>query len=181
MILDMTDRATMAASIPHGGIVLEVGVQQGDYAAMILQYNEPKKLYLVDCWEQQSVADYGHDPANVAAEEQASREQSTRERFKDDPRVEIIKSYSSDALALFEDQFFDWIYLDANHLRLRADLEGWLPKLKVGGWMSGHDYCVFDDFIMVKPVLDRFVKEIDVELLVVTDEGFPSWAFKKKD
>lgn len=180
-MLDMTDRGTMAATLPNGGRVFEVGVQKGDYANMIMQFNKPSELVLIDCWEQQSVVDYGHDPANVANDEQAVLEKITRDRFADNPEVRIIKAYSQDAVKQFEDEYFDWGYLDANHLRLREELDSWLPKVKRGGWLCGHDYCIFDDFIIVQPILDRFVAEVGAELHVVTNEDFPSWAFQRSN
>ncbi len=178
-MLDMTDRGTMAATLPNGGVVAEVGVQHGDFADMIVRFNKPRKLYLIDCWETQSVADYGHDPANVAQTQQDENERTTRERFKDHANVEIIKGYSVEVAETFQDESLDWVYLDANHLRIRSDLEAWIPKVKPGGWVTGHDYCIFDDFIMVQPVLDRFVEEYGAQLHVVTNEDFPSWAFRK--
>lgn len=53
-----------------------------------------------------------------------------------------IKSFSLDAVDLFEDNYFDIIYLDASHEYedVIKDIDTWKPKIKNGGFMSGHDY-----------------------------------------
>jgi len=42
----------------------------------------------------------------------------------------------------FEDEYFDFIYLDASHDydSVKEDLEVWYPKLKPGGTIAGHDF-----------------------------------------
>ena len=56
----------------------------------------------------------------------------------------------------FENESVDFIFIDANHdyEYVKADIEAWYPKLKIGGIMCGHDYSA--DFIGVK----KAVKEI---------------------
>jgi predicted O-methyltransferase YrrM len=172
----------MVASFPHGGIAAEIGVQRGDFADTIIRVNEPKDFYLIDCWEHQDVTVYGHDPANVPDEVHEGLYELVKQRFSSHPEVHIIRAYSVDAAKEFVDAYFDWIYLDANHLNLRADLEAWWPKIKPGGWCAGHDYCYHDDYIMVKPVVDHWVREYGLELHVMSDaaeKDFPSWAFQK--
>lgn len=56
--------------------------------------------------------------------------------------VKIIKSDSSEAAKLFEDESIDFLFIDANHTYegVKLDLESWYPKVKKGGIISGHDY-----------------------------------------
>ncbi len=58
MILNLKNRSAMVASLPHGGVVAEIGVQLGDFAEVIWSLNQPRELYLIDCWEQQPVKIY---------------------------------------------------------------------------------------------------------------------------
>ncbi len=49
---------------------------------------------------------------------------------------------SAEAAALFPDDYFDWIYVDGDHVyeAVRADLELFDPKVRPGGLIAGDDY-----------------------------------------
>lgn len=56
-------------------------------------------------------------------------------------KFEHIKLKSEDAAELLEDNSFDFVFIDADH-SLRAvlsDLEKYIPKVKKGGIIAGHD------------------------------------------
>lgn len=55
----------------------------------------------------------------------------------------IIKKFSMDALNDFEDGSLDFVYIDANHTLpyITEDIFGWARKVRIGGVISGHDYC----------------------------------------
>jgi len=57
-------------------------------------------------------------------------------------KINIVPKDSVTASKLFEDQYFDIIYIDASHeyLPVREDIISWWPKLKNGGFMCGDDY-----------------------------------------
>jgi predicted O-methyltransferase YrrM len=50
------------------------------------------------------------------------------------PSIEYVK--------LVKDQSIDFIYIDGNHQysSVKEDILAWLPKIKNGGIISGHDY-----------------------------------------
>jgi predicted O-methyltransferase YrrM len=56
--------------------------------------------------------------------------------------VELIKSDSCSAASLFENESLDFVFIDGNHWYdyVKKDIEAWLPKIKKGGIISGHDY-----------------------------------------
>ena len=115
--LDLTNRATLLGSIKQVGVGAENGTAAGDFAATILKENVPSRLFLVDCWE-------------CPADDKAHLEQTNRDlenqyhqvirRFIDDQRVCIIRTSSIVAATFFPDNFFDWIYIDADHQDLRG-------------------------------------------------------------
>ena len=49
---------------------------------------------------------------------------------------------SLEASSSYEDNFFDYIYIDAEHTyqAVSKDLEFWYPKLKKNGTLFGDDY-----------------------------------------
>ena len=60
----------------------------------------------------------------------------TRQQFQ------VIRGKSKSAVELFDDEFFDFIYIDADHTydSVCQDIQLYLPKLKKGGFIAGHDY-----------------------------------------
>jgi len=55
-------------------------------------------------------------------------------------KVHVIPSI--EAVKLYEDESIDFMFIDANHEyeSIKEDIETWLPKIKLGGYIGGHDY-----------------------------------------
>ena len=53
-----------------------------------------------------------------------------------------IKSFSWEAAKRFDDEYFDFVFIDADHSYecVKKDIEAWLPKVRVGGVMAGDDF-----------------------------------------
>jgi len=184
--LDLTDRKSLMASLPKGGVGAEIGVAQGSFSLVLLDVCKPKHLYLIDPWEEQSDEVYSRDdPANFPQATHDGNFRNVQSKFGSDPRVTILRAYSVEAADTFEDEYFDWVYIDANHLQAGKDAALWWPKVKSGGWLMGHDCTFITDFITVKPDIDRFVAERGLELFVtrgdtdIYEKNYPSWAVQK--
>lgn len=182
---DLTDRKSLVASLPKGGVVAEIGVDVGTFSAIILEQCEPKKLVLVDAWREQSKEVYGDDPANNVQRILDGNHKYVVERFSGQP-VEVIRGWSVDVSQQFPDGYFDWVFIDANHLQARQDAEAWWPKIHSGGWLLGHDYTMAGDFITVKRDIDAWVKDNGLTLQVaglesddVYERNYPSWIVEK--
>lgn len=70
---------------------------------------------------------------------------SVRERFDHEIQVGTVvlhRAASAEAAGQFEDGYFDWVYIDGNHLYefVLGDLENYYPKVKAGGYITGDDY-----------------------------------------
>jgi len=54
----------------------------------------------------------------------------------------LNRGFSSDILQNFEDNYFDWIYIDGNHQYefAKKDFTLGMKKVKVGGFLTGDDY-----------------------------------------
>jgi predicted O-methyltransferase YrrM len=55
---------------------------------------------------------------------------------------ETIRAESSEAAANFADGSIDFVFIDACHLysRVTKDIDAWLPKVRSGGLICGHDF-----------------------------------------
>ena len=60
--------------------------------------------------------------------------------------INPVKMSSLEAVNLYGDKTLDFIFIDASHEYedVKRDIIAWLPKLKIGGVLAGHDYGVFD-------------------------------------
>ena len=173
--------------MPKNAVVVEVGVQEGEYAGYILKKTNPTKLYLIDCWKYQDPNVYDDYHANVSDNEQEKCYQRTKKRFQNDSRVVILRQFSIDAVKQFSDESLDWVYIDANHgyEAIKADLDLWWPKVKKGGVLSGHDYAVRPSFGVVQAVNEFLIKH-NLYFFHLTKEShineshiYDSWAIRK--
>jgi hypothetical protein len=117
---------------------LEVGTYVGFYAKTILD-NWPGHLYCVDVWKELSKNEYPF----LIIESLTELIAETFNNLKGlEDRCTLIRSKSVKASEMFYDNFFDFIYIDANHdyKFVKEDLECWWPKLRSGGIFCGHDF-----------------------------------------
>ena len=122
--------------------IAEIGVYEGSLSKS-LRYNFPEAhLYLVDPWvlyEQYLEEVAGPVCRDVAEMEEAYA--SVCRMFQGDPQVTIVRKFSSQAAADFDGEL-DLLYIDGNHSYefVKEDMLAWMPKVRSGGILSGHDY-----------------------------------------
>lgn len=70
-----------------------------------------------------------------------------------------IRTTSIEASSLYEDRSLDFVFLDASHdyENIKNDILYWISKVKVGGWLAGHDY--FNESFGVKKAVDEVFGE----------------------
>ena len=132
------------------GVGVEIGVCRGQFSTYLLDNWKGKKLYLVDAWRHfDGVKGFENAPPADHLENFAT---TFKETYFYNNRVSIIKDLSVEAASIFQDSFFDFIYIDAAHdyENVKADLAAWYPKLKSGGLFAGHDYFNGDVFIQYR-------------------------------
>lgn len=184
-ILDLTDRKTLMASLPKGGVGAEVGVAEGCFSEVLLEVCKPRTLYLIDPWVHIDSEALKEDSSNVSQEGHDSRYAQVWQRLGPRPEVVIYRMYSLVAAHAFSDEHFDWFHIDADHTQAKQDLEAWWPKLKPGGWATGHDYTEVGQHITVKTEIDAFVAKHGLELFVtrgdtdIYEKNYPTWATRK--
>jgi hypothetical protein len=90
-------------------------------------------------------------------------------------QVVVHRAYSSDALQQFPDQYFDWVYVDGNHLYeyVAKDLELCFIKVRVDGYIAGDDYTDGGWWEGgVKKAVDEFAERPTVRLLETRNQQF---------
>lgn len=85
--------------------------------------------------------------------------------------IKPIRKSSLEAAKEFEDEYFDFIFIDAAHdyKSVKEDLKAWFPKLKKGGIFAGHDY---DPFWGVYQAVNEWSKNYDKQ---VSQYGKQCW------
>ena len=60
------------------------------------------------------------------------------------PQHHAVRLTSEEAVEMFDNEHFDLVYIDADHRyeAVKRDIEMWLPKVKLGGILAGHDYHI---------------------------------------
>ena len=76
--------------------------------------------------------------------------------------IDVMEGTGHQWVTLFEDEYFDFVFIDADHKyeSVKQDIDDWYPKVRVGGILAGHDYAQTQHGIR-KAVDDRFGNKID--------------------
>ncbi len=127
----------------YTGSAVEIGVAEGGYSFYLLD-NCPKiiAIYQVDPWSALGTDEY-NDLNNTGQEEQDRRyDLVLNTALKYHGRAIPVRKFSAMAAMSFRDNFFCFVYIDANHKYdfIKMDLELWYPKCASGGIFAGHDY-----------------------------------------
>ena len=115
---------------------VEIGVYRGENAESMLQTLNIEKLYLVDPYLHYSEYKCKLPPDFLGHHRLAQRR---LHKFKD--KIVWVRKKSADAVSEIPDDI-DFVYIDAGHdeVDIKQDINSWLPKIKQGGWIGGHDY-----------------------------------------
>lgn len=120
--------AKLVSRYPHK-VGAEVGVLKGENSVNLLdKLPGLKLLYCVDTWRGKL------GPSNM--------EKCMLELKPYMDRVKILRMRSEKAAKKVPDLSLDFVFIDANHRyeSVILDINSWMPKLRSGGLLSGHDY-----------------------------------------
>lgn len=126
------------------GKLLEVGSWRGRSLTSVLfllkQLNY-QKVYSVDT--------FMGAPTEISTSQKDALEQDIYFQFLSNIKSfgygEIVTTYKMESIKaahLFDDNYFDVIFIDADHIyeAVKQDIYAWLPKVKSGGILCGHDW-----------------------------------------
>ena len=146
---------------------VEIGVFKGDHAESLLKGlcidTSQGELWLVDCWGKFTPEAEAYRGGGVMYRENNDEGweaiyQKVKTRFAPYSNVHLVRSPSVDAAKLIETPL-DFVYIDAGHTSeaVTADINAWLPKVRIGGWVMGDDYNRKENQqLSVKPAVDKF-------------------------
>ena len=155
----------------NGLIGIELGVAGGDYSQRMVASKKFRKFYGVDLYE---------DHHNTDEYKKALRYVGLDNDFV------LLRMSFDEALDLFDDDYFDFIYVDGY---AHTGEEGgktfhdWYRKLKTGGVFAGDDY--HQDWPLVMWAVNDMISQLDCELHITGQREdtnlnrYPSWFFKK--
>ena len=131
---------SIGKEFPHGCGV-EVGSFKGEFAKKIVEV-WGGTLYMVDVWRKLG-AEYS-DASNQNSTETYHAAIENTAGYED--RCIMIRASSEISSKMFADESLDFVYIDANHAYefVVEDINLWYPKVRVGGYICGHDYIAID-------------------------------------
>jgi len=135
---DMINRAT------PGSHFVEVGSWKGKSAAYmcveIANSGKDIKFDCIDIWTGAGVV--GEYDADESVIKQTLYEEFLSNMAPVEHLYTPIKEWSDQAATLYADASLDFVFIDAGHTyeNASADIRAWLPKVKPGGFIAGHDY-----------------------------------------
>ena len=146
---------------------IEVGAFYGKSAAYmaveIANSGKNIKFDVVDTWRgspehQKGAWDYREDMVNDTAYDLFLENMKPAEGY-----YKPIKLASVEAAKLYEDRSLDFVYIDAAHEyeSVKDDIEAWMPKVKIDGYIGGHDY-VPNAYGVYKAVDEKFEKDFEL-------------------
>lgn len=133
-------------------IAIEVGTFRGESALIMAGYC--KTVFTFDPYNDAFVKMYDKEwtPEMMMAD--------CQKRWKDRKNIHFRRMTSILASTTFPSQSVDFVYIDGWHewMPFLGDLLSWLPKVKPGGYIGGHDYCTIDNSKVIPVVDSLFLK-----------------------
>lgn len=155
----------------------EIGVWEGEFSEAICRANYGVNLLCVDPWMQYKF--YNEKKNNQDRLDDAFRKAYNRLLPYG---CTLLRRTSLEGAAAVPDRSLDFVYLDGNHARefIDADLAAWVPKVRSGGIVSGHDYELVgkSKWIDVKAAVDAYVAEHQIApWFILAADKSPSWCW----
>lgn len=118
------------------GCGAEIGVLYGDTSFHLLNEIPELNLYSIDPY-------LPYDEPERTAQHMAKYEADARNKLSQfGARSIMMKTTSVEAAPAITDGSLDFVFIDAQHTyeACKEDIETWFPKVRKGGFITGHDY-----------------------------------------
>jgi hypothetical protein len=150
--------------VKSSGVGIELGTAGGDFSKRVLEISDLEYLYTVDRF----------DPD--AGRYKAAMYNLLHYRS----RSAILKMEFSEAVELFSDRYFDWIYIDGYAHTGQENGQtfvDWWDKIKTPGIFSGDDYDP-EIWPLVVENLNQFAEKVQRDIYVIDCKPGDDWASK---
>ena len=179
MIKQIYNRNEIASYLKIMGLtdrVCELGVAKGDSLWPLIFHGRPKYALAIDVWDEEAMSYFSqkrHDYNYAQVQKIFSKVTLTD--------LDIVKGDHSILVDNYEDESFDYIYIDSDHRYEQTvrDIAQWWPKVKKGGILAGHDYNGRNKAYGVIQAVDEFVEANNLEYFHTTSEYPKSWMILK--
>jgi len=169
------DRQELLSLLPKSVVCAEIGVANGDFAQDIVRITKPRKLHLIDAWSSKR---YGEHMMLAVI--------NTFSAHIESGGMEINRGISTDILQTFDNEYFDWVYIDTDHGYeiTRRELEICKDKVKAAGIIAGHDFCMGNwvkgyRYGVIEAVYNFCVEDNWEIIYITSDIENPSFALKR--
>lgn len=157
------------------GVGIELGVARGTFSQQLLRLSRLRVLYSVDMWA-----------GDKKERGLKAYKESIAKMTPFGHRSVLLKMKFEEALDLFPDEFFDFMYIDG-YAGTGNDggktYRQWISKLKPGGLIAGDDY--HKQWKGVVENVDKLAQEYGLKLYTTQADGadvshkYPSWYAQK--
>lgn len=115
-------------------VVVEIGSYTGISASIFNSVFDD--VYCVDAWTS------GYDDTDIASRQNMEEVEAAFDKQIAGTTIQKLKGSSAEMAKHFEDGSVDLVYIDADHTYdgVVRDINIWMPKVKKGGYLAGHDY-----------------------------------------
>ena len=157
----------------------EIGVEYGKYSEILFKNIPGLELLCIDPWEAYP---------KVSVKRAEAIYQSCKKRLSQ-YNAKIMRMSSEEGAKLVPDGSLDFVYIDASHgyIPVKEDNEWWVPKVRVGGIVSGHDYTNHgnDEKTLTRcgvvQAVDEYVEKMGIEIYYATTDYPASWFWGKTE
>lgn len=114
--------------------LIEIGSYSGDSTEIFCRYF--KHVIAIDPW----MSNVGGITNKV---DMCTIFDMFKDKVKDCKNLTIMQGFSYNQCVKIKNKSVDMVYIDGSHkyIDVKCDIANYLPKIKSGGIISGHDYC----------------------------------------
>jgi cephalosporin hydroxylase len=146
--------------------IVEVGVRRGRLSVLLARVPTLVHLYLIDVWLPEEATTQNQDK-NARSVKRWARNYSRKHKLG----ITVMHMPSEKAAPKFSVCEIDFLYIDGDHSTegVMADIKNYLPKVSIGGIISGDDY----DLETVRVAVDKLLPNRQVHA-----NGRLWWAYR---